>query len=124
MDRVRRDREKLKALSTPLLIVTFKDLQKAIQSQAEQVDANINLRAKLQGKPFWIYDKDQHRQEGIKTKDNCCFWHVIGLPQKDGHDMPLLPYQRTLYDSLQSHKNIWLKKARGIGVTELLRKNG
>jgi hypothetical protein len=89
--------------------VTFKDLQKAIESQAERVDANINLRAKLQGKPFWIFDKEQHRQEGIRTKDNCCFWHVIGLRQKDGHDMPVLPYQRTLYDSLQTHKHIWIK---------------
>jgi hypothetical protein len=100
--------------------VTFKDLQKAIQSQAEQVDANINLQAKLQGLPFWIFDKEQHKQQDLKTRSNCCFWHVIGLPQKDGHDMPVLPYQRTLYDSLQTHKDIWIKKARGIGVTEFL----
>jgi hypothetical protein len=34
--------------------------------------------------------------------------------------MPLLPYQRTLYDSLQNHKHIWTKKSRGLGVTEFL----
>jgi len=34
--------------------------------------------------------------------------------------MPVLPYQRTLYDSLQNHKHIWIKKARGIGITEFL----
>jgi len=56
----------------------------------------------------------------MKTKGDCCFNHIIGLPQKDGHDMPLLPYQRTLYDSLQNHKHIWIKKSRGIGVTEFL----
>jgi hypothetical protein len=39
--------------------VTFKDLQKAIQSQAQQVDTNIDLQAKLQGLPFWIFDKEQ-----------------------------------------------------------------
>jgi hypothetical protein len=75
--------------------VTFKDLQKALQSQAEQVDANINLRAKFQDKPFWIFDREQHIQEDIKTKGDCCFNHIIG------HDMPLLLYQRTLYDSLK-----------------------
>ena len=32
----------------------------------------------------------------------------------------MLPYQRTLYDSLQNHKHIWIKKSRGIGVTEFL----
>jgi hypothetical protein len=34
--------------------------------------------------------------------------------------MPLLPYQRTLYEALQDHKHIWIKKSRGIGVTEFL----
>lgn len=34
--------------------------------------------------------------------------------------MPLLSYQKTLYDSLQNHKHIWIKKSRGIGVTEFL----
>jgi hypothetical protein len=100
--------------------VTFKDLQKAIQAEAGQIDTSINLQARLQGKPFWIFDQQQHKAEDIRTKGKCCFWHVIGLPQKDGHDMPLLPYQRTLYDSLQTHKHIWIKKSRGIGVTEFL----
>jgi hypothetical protein len=100
--------------------VTFKDLQKLVQAQAE-ADPNFRiLSQKLQDKPFWIFDKEQHKQQDLKTRSNCCFWHVIGLPQKDGHDMPLLPYQRTLYDSLQTHKDIWIKKARGIGVTEFL----
>jgi hypothetical protein len=34
--------------------------------------------------------------------------------------MPQLPYQRTLCDSLQNHKHIWIKKSRGLGVTEFL----
>jgi hypothetical protein len=34
--------------------------------------------------------------------------------------MPVLPHQRTLYDSLQKHKHIFIKKPRGIGVTEFL----
>jgi hypothetical protein len=56
----------------------------------------------------------------IRTKGDCCFNRIIGLPQKDGHDMPLLPYQRTLYDSLHDHKHIWIKKSRGIDVTTFL----
>jgi hypothetical protein len=34
--------------------------------------------------------------------------------------MPLLPYQKILYDALQNHKHIWILKSRGIGVTEFL----
>jgi hypothetical protein len=41
-------------------------------------------------------------------------------PQKDNHDMPLLPYQRLLFKSLQEHRWIWILKSRGIGVTEYL----
>jgi hypothetical protein len=60
-------------------------------------------------KPFWIWDQNQHRAEDIRTKGDCCFNHIIGLPQKDSHNMPLLPYQRTLYEALQNHKYIWMK---------------
>jgi|SRR5215207_7448087 len=45
--------------------------------------------------------REQHRKEGIR-KGACCFNYIIGPPQKDGHDMPLLPYQRTLYEALQN----------------------
>jgi len=50
-------------------------------------------------------------------KGQCCFWHIIGAPQKDGHEMPLLPYQKLLYRILQERKRIWIKKSRGLGVT-------
>jgi hypothetical protein len=104
--------------------VTFKDLQKLVQSNANSNSPLKNflddLQTKLQNKPFWIFDKEQHRLEDIRTKGQCCFWHIIGCPKKDGHDMPVLPYQKILYDSLQNHKHIWILKSRGIGVTEFL----
>jgi hypothetical protein len=71
----------------------FKDLQKLVQSQTQ---SGPELNAILQDKPFWIWDRDQHKLEHGKTKGSCCFNHIIGLPQKDDKDMPLLPYQRTL----------------------------
>ncbi|HEY6884775.1 MAG TPA: hypothetical protein VI278_12135 [Nitrososphaeraceae archaeon] len=42
-----------------------------------------------QGKLFWIWDKQQHKLEDINTDGECCFNHIIGLPQKDGNDKPL-----------------------------------
>jgi hypothetical protein len=98
--------------------VTFKELQKIVQANGQHY-YSIDL-AKLQDKPFWIFDKEQHRQEDIRTGGQCCFWHAIGCPQKDGKDMPVLPYQKILYDALQEHKHIWLLKSRGIGVTTFL----
>jgi hypothetical protein len=98
--------------------VTFKDLQKLVQSKGQVTSGN--LLAKLQDKPFWIFDndKEQHKQEHIRTKGQCCFWHIIGCPKKDGHDMPVLPYQKILYDAFQNHKHIWILKSRGIGCSE------
>ena len=98
--------------------MTFKDLQKLVQSESGHKHSKLLHR--LGNKPFWIWDQNQHRAEDIRTKGDCCFNHIIGLPQKDEHDMPLLPYQRTLYNSLQNHKHIWIKKARGIEVIEFL----
>jgi hypothetical protein len=98
--------------------MTWKELQKVVQSAPES--SSNELVIKLRNKPFWIFDKEQHRQEDIRTKGQCCFWHIIKPPQKEGHDMPVLPYQKIFYDSLQNHKHIWCLKSRGIGVTTFL----
>jgi hypothetical protein len=88
--------------------------------QANILTAVENSIERLRNKPFWIFDKEEHRQEHIRTGGQCCFWHGIGCPQKDGKDMPVLPYQKTLYDALQKHKHIWILKSRGIGCSEFL----
>jgi hypothetical protein len=100
--------------------LTLKDLQKAIQSQAEAGNMVNHISQELQGLPFWIFDQQQHRQEGVRTGGNCCFWHSLGCPQKDGHDMPLLPYQRTIYEALQNYKHLWTLKSRGIGLSSFM----
>jgi len=79
---------------------------------------------------FWIWDKNQHRREDIKTKGDCCFNHIIGLPKKENGEKPMFDYEKLLYDSLLvpdfsnplKHtfklKHLWVKKATGLGVTE------
>jgi hypothetical protein len=47
--------------------VTFKDLQKLIQSQSGQEYNQVLQR--LRDKPFWIWDPKQHKQEDIKKKE-------------------------------------------------------
>jgi hypothetical protein len=109
--------------------LTFKDLQKLIQTQSGPEQSQLLLG--LRDRPFWIWDQNEHKREDIKTKGNCCFNHVIGLPRKDGKiEKPLFDYQKILYDSLLNpevynplqhtfkHKHVWIKKATGLGVTE------
>lgn len=81
--------------------MTFKDLQKLVQSQSSPEQSQLLQR--LRDKPFWIWDQQQHRQEDIKTKGDCCFNHIIGLPIKNKVEKPLFDYEQLLYDSVLLH---------------------
>jgi len=81
-------------------------------------------------KPFWIWDVEEHNQEDVRTKGNCCFNHILGLPNKGGAEKPIFDYEKLLYNSLLGnaysnilnhdfkHKHLWIKKSTGLGVTE------
>jgi hypothetical protein len=106
--------------------MTWKDLKKFVDDN----DANnhrkdeIKLRSEqysiLKGLPFWISDIDKHKQRDIETRGICCWNHVIGLPQKDGKEYPIFDYEMQVYDALVNYKNIFIKKARGLGITEFI----
>jgi hypothetical protein len=101
--------------------VTFKDLQKLVQSQSGPEQSQ--LIQKLKDKPFWTWDQKQHKQEDTKTKGDCCFNHIIGLPRKENNEKPMFDYEKLLYDSLLipdfynplqhtfKQKHLWVKKA-------------
>jgi hypothetical protein len=112
--------------------VTFKDLQKLVQSQSGPEQNQLLQR--LRDKPFWIWDQSKHKSEDIKTKGDCCFNHIIGPPRKDGIEESIFDYEKLLYDSLLlpefynpskhnfKEKHLWVKKATGLGVTEFMLK--
>jgi hypothetical protein len=101
--------------------VVFKDLQKLVSAQQHETTRK-ELFQRLQDKPFWIWDKQQHKQQDINTNGECCFNHIIGLPQKDGIDKPLYDYEKIIFDSLvaSKHKHLWIKKATGLGISEFM----
>jgi hypothetical protein len=49
--------------------MTFKDLKKRITSSNRQ---QIQSFDKLRNKPFWIWNIEEHKQEDIRTKGECC----------------------------------------------------
>jgi hypothetical protein len=53
--------------------MTFKDLKKRISINQQQIQSFD----KLQNKPFWIWNIEEHKQEDIRTKGECCFSHRI-----------------------------------------------
>jgi hypothetical protein len=107
--------------------MTFKDL-KRINSSNQKLQTQYF--DKLRNKPFWIWNIEEHKLEDIRTKGECCFNHIIGLPTKDGLEKPIFDYQELLYEALLSpdycnslnhdfkDKHLWIKKATGLGVTD------
>jgi hypothetical protein len=78
--------------------VTFKELKKRV-SNAETAQQSM-LFERLHNKPFWIWDIEEHKQQDIRTKGDCCFNHIIGLPQKNGIRKPLYDYEKMIFDCL------------------------
>jgi hypothetical protein len=104
--------------------VTFKDLKKRVSLEVIQ---QSKLFETINNKPFWIWNVEDHRQEDIRAKGDCCFNHIIGLPQKNGFDKPLYDYEKIIFDSLvtyngniDSKKHLWIKKATGLGISEFI----
>jgi hypothetical protein len=80
--------------------VTFKELQRSIQSQAQD---NLQLNPALQkltDRKFWFWDKSTHKEADRISKGDCCFNHIIGLPTKDGIETPMFDYEREMYFAL------------------------
>jgi hypothetical protein len=107
--------------------MTFKDLKKRVSLESI-TQQQSKLTEKLHNKPFWIWDIQEHKLEDSRTNGECCFNHIIGLPQKDGNDKPFYNYEKIIFDSLVTHdgntnsygKHIWIKKAAGLGISEFM----
>lgn len=72
--------------------------------------------------PFWIRDREEHKIVFDRTGGCCCFNHIISLPRKGNVEKPIFDYELQIFDALQdqNHKGIWIKKATGLGITELM----
>ncbi len=71
--------------------MTFKDLKKRVTLEA--TIQQTKLFERLQNKPFWIWNIQDHKREDVRTNGECCFNHIIGLPSKDTVDKPLYDYE-------------------------------
>jgi hypothetical protein len=107
--------------------LTFKDLKKIVSLVTTQQQSRLFER--LVNKPFWIWNIEEHKHEDVRTNGDCCFNHIIGLPQKDVVDKPLYDYEKIIFDSLapqngnsnsSSNKHLWIKKATGLGISEFM----
>jgi hypothetical protein len=90
--------------------------RKTVELLREKLDSISNPNAqyfdRFKGLPFYDWQDN--------TSNNNTFNHVIGLPKKGGLAYPLFDYEQMLYDTLESNKHVWVKKATGLGITEFI----
>jgi hypothetical protein len=101
--------------------LTFKELRKIVTPLSDSQQQQTTLFSnRILSKPFWVWNIEEHKAADILTNGYCCFNHIIGLPKKNGEDKPFFDYEKILFDKLQQHKHIWIKKATGLGITEFM----
>lgn len=77
----------------------------------------------LRGSQFYRWEFGEnyqaHNRYASENPGRCCAVHSIGLPlNKPGLPQGLFPYEKTVYDALQEHDDLWIKKATGLGISE------
>jgi hypothetical protein len=93
--------------------MTLQNLGKILDKYDQQLGSiNTQQLELLRGLPFFNFQNP--------TADTNTFNHRIGLPRKNGVEFPLFDYEQLLYNALQKHKHIWIKKATGLGITEFM----
>lgn len=104
--------------------MTLQNLGKILDKYESQLgSSSIEQFELLKGLPFydWPVTNDASKLiQSINSNTGSTFNHAIGLPQKDGIAYPLFDYEQMLFDTLQSNKHVWIKKATGLGVTEFM----
>ena len=114
----------------------IKELIKKKKSAIKYADVfhQTEFSKEIQGKEFWIQNEMEHQLLQMETDRACCFWHIIGLPQKehlvgldaDGREIfqktthPMFDYEMEAYRFILENRYARIKKARGMGITTLV----
>jgi len=94
-----------------------------------RIESSVSLI--LKNCEFWIWNEDIHTKLFDSTGGACCFWHIIGLPEKEhligkkanGQEILELrqhgmkQYEREWFEALEKSRYLWIKKAAGMGAT-------
>jgi hypothetical protein len=68
---------------------------------------------------FPTSNEEQRLIDDCKGKTFLQFNEVIGLPRKNDIEYEIFDYEKDILRAFRNNQHIWIKKARGLGVTEL-----
>jgi hypothetical protein len=105
----------------------YQKTRKTLELYREQLGSTSSLwqLELLKGLPFysdWQGVTSDSKRDAASNYQHLAtdFNHAIGLPEKNGQAFPLFDYEQMLFNVLQEHKHVWIKKATGLGVTEFM----
>ena len=79
---------------------------------------------KIKSYPFFNTDNplltESNQLDIFKGKTFLEFNDIIGLPVKNDKEHPIYDYELDVIDKIENNRNIFIKKSRGIGITELV----
>jgi hypothetical protein len=112
-----------KTKSFPCILSTS-DIQRSSKASSSTIRSRTISTITTAGRqPFWIWDQDLHRQEDIRTKGDCCFNHIIGLPSKDKVEKPLFLEQHLPvffgHFSISSKSKCWILLLNSLSTDHL-----
>jgi hypothetical protein len=82
-------------------------------------DKIIQVYQKIQTKSRQSNDEERLIQD-CKGKTFLQFNEVIGLPRKNDKEYPIFDYEIDILKAIRNNQHVWIKKARGLGVTEIV----
>jgi len=75
---------------------------------------------RLQNQSTFKSSEEQRLINDCKGKTFLQFNEIIGLPEKNGKEYPIFDYEIQLVKDILSHQHTWVKKAAGLGITEIV----
>jgi len=76
--------------------------------------------------PYPLYNtsnpllSESNQLDIFKGKSFLEFNEIIGLPVKNNIEHEIYDYELDVIDKIESNRNVWIKKSRGIGITEIV----
>ena len=65
-------------------------------------------------------NEEQRLLQDCYKKSFLQFNQIIGLPKKDNRPLSIFDYEIDIVNQLIKHRNLWILKATGLGITELI----
>jgi hypothetical protein len=112
-------KRQFKSTSTSNVLNNNEDIIERAQSLLSGLNHSLYF---LKSIPFWCgnYLDPKDKTRVIQDGEKCCYNHWLGLPTRWNKRHPMYQYEIDLVEDMIKHRKIFVEKAAGLGITELI----